>query len=132
MLILAKKKITWLSLLSILFPSYIFQNPYPSLASLNRDHVHEKISARLWYDMIKYGKKHVKTGYRINIPLLIIHGTNDKISQHKASVNFSRNTGLFTTFKSFKNATHFLLEENDRYEILDYMYNWICKKVNLK
>ncbi len=127
-----KRKTTLLALLSLLFPVYTFENPYPCTNFTNIEAIHHQLSARLWFDLLRYGKKQAKIGYRVNVPLLVIHGTSDKISQYKASVAFSRNTGMFTTFKAWEGASHFLLDDNTRFEILEYIYNWISEKILCK
>jgi len=70
------------------------------------------------------GLKMITRGYKLNIPTLIMHGTNDNIALYKSSVVFARNTGYYTTFKSWPGKNHYLTEKQD-IEVLEYLLNWI-------
>lgn len=83
---------------------------------------------RLLYELKKIGKKMITIGYKINVPTLVMHGTDDSIALHKSSVVFARNTGLYTTFKSWPGKGHYLTETYD-VEVLGYTLNWIRQNV---
>ena len=91
--------------------------------------VHNKISFKLYFLASTIGKRAIGRGYRINKPMLLMHGTGDNITSHKASIDFSRNTGHFTLFKSWPEAFHDLHNDVNRNEIFSYVNKWIKDKI---
>lgn len=83
---------------------------------------------KLFCEVKRIGQKMITLGYKINVPTLVMHGTEDSIALHKSSVVFARNTGFYTTFKSWSGKGHYLTEKHD-VEILEYLLNWIRKTV---
>ena len=87
--------------------------------------VHNKISLQLIYDAIQYGKLLIGKGYRINIPLLLMHGTSDKITFCKSSELFVRNTGRYTTYKFWNNGSHELHNDIIKNEVFEFVTTWL-------
>lgn len=87
--------------------------------------VHNRISVKLYFEAVNHGKRVSGRGYMINVPMLLMHGTADNITSYKASTNFSRNTGVFTTFKSWDDAFHELHNEINYLEVFDFTLKWI-------
>ena len=87
--------------------------------------VHNKISLHLLYNAIQYGKLLIGKGYRINIPLLLMHGTSDKITFCKSSELFVRNTGKFTKYKFWSNGMHELHNDIIKDEVFEFILNWL-------
>jgi alpha-beta hydrolase superfamily lysophospholipase len=85
---------------------------------------------KLVSELRQKGQKMITQGYKLNVPTLIIHGTDDNIALHKSSVVFSRNTGYYTTFKSWPGKNHYLTEIQD-IEVLEYLLNWIKQNTHL-
>ncbi len=82
------------------------------------------INARLLRDWLNIGKKMIKLGYKINTPMLVMHGTLDEVSMYKASITFSRNTGVYTSFKSWYGKGHNLFNNNN-VDVFEYILNWL-------
>ncbi|MGC8802590.1 MAG: alpha/beta fold hydrolase [Bacteroidales bacterium] len=97
----------------------------------NKNYTIPLMHVRLLYELKKIGKKMITRGYKINIPTLVMHGTNDSIALHRSSVVFARNTGFYTTFKSWPGKDHYLTETYD-VEVLGYMLSWIQKTFSLQ
>ncbi len=75
---------------------------------------HDKISPNFSIAFIESGKWAIENAHLLKIPILILHGTADKITDPKASIEFS---------KKSKNATH-KLYENGYHEL----HNDLCKE----
>jgi acylglycerol lipase len=87
--------------------------------------VHSKISLLLLGSAMEYGKHLIGKGYRINVPLLLMHGTSDKITFCKSSELFVRNTGKYTTYKFWNNGFHELHNDLIKNEVFEFTANWI-------
>lgn len=90
---------------------------------------HNKISCRTFILSYFQGKKIAVQGYRISKPMLLLHGDQDKITSHKASVEFARNTGQYTKFISIPNGFHELHNDIVRNDIVEIVNQWIKKEV---
>ncbi|MBN1597262.1 MAG: lysophospholipase [Bacteroidales bacterium] len=97
-----------LSLISVFFPSFQMSIKFRA-EDMSRDlrmvHnyrvdplIHKKISIRLLLETIDAGIKASMSIYKINNPLLVMHGTDDRITSCKSSRNFVRNSGNKTSY----------------------------------
>ena len=62
--------------------------------------------------------------YKINVPVLLMHGRKDKISLYKSSKAFASNTKNFTA-KIWNGMYHELHNEPENKEIFDFVKEWI-------
>lgn len=131
--------VTLARMFQFIFPKFTCDSGY-SVEKLSRDneylHIaskdpyrHNKISCKFFLQAFNHGKKISVQGYRLNKPMLLLHGSGDKITSYKASVEFSRNTGNFTEFKSFPNGYHELHNDIVREEVFEAVNQWIDKEV---
>lgn len=92
----------------------------------NHDHLlHNRISFKLFTEASVSGENIIKQAYRINHPLLLMHGSKDTVTSHKASLQFSRNTGPFFTVKIWEGLFHELHNEPSKDEVFSFIMNWI-------
>ncbi len=87
--------------------------------------VHNMIRPKLFFEVESYGMKASRSIYRINIPLLVIHGTNDQLCSYKQTLNFVMNAGKRTTFREWTGAYHELHNEINEQEIFAFVMNWL-------
>jgi alpha-beta hydrolase superfamily lysophospholipase len=87
--------------------------------------IHNHMTPKLFFSINESGLFILKNKHKINIPLLIMHGSGDKITSHKASSGFANLTSDKTTFKIWKGAYHELHHEFERKEIFYYILRWI-------
>ncbi len=94
--------------------------------------VHDKISLRLLFEIVTAGQKALKSIYKINIPILVMHGTLDKVTSCRASEVFTMNTSEKTTFKEWEGNFHELHNDLDADKVFRYVLNWLnaLKPVN--
>ena len=86
---------------------------------------HGYISARLLSETINHGLFAMRHVYKINKPFLIMHGSGDKITSHKASQDFVSNTSERTKLKIWDGLRHELHNEFEYQEIFKYVFDWI-------
>lgn len=95
------------------------------------DLVHDRISVRLFFDIQRHGLLAQKSIYKINIPLLVMHGDKDRVTSHEASQEFVQNTSKKTTFRIFRGMYHELHHELNNDEVFHFIHEWL-EEVNLK
>ncbi|MGY0408930.1 MAG: alpha/beta hydrolase, partial [Polaribacter sp.] len=86
--------------------------------------VHDKISPNFSITFIKTGKWAIENANKLKIPLFILHGTEDKIIDHKASIAFANNTKN-ATLKLYEGGYHELHNDLCKEEMLTDVVNWL-------
>ncbi|MFW5644697.1 MAG: alpha/beta hydrolase [Bacteroidota bacterium] len=85
----------------------------------------KKISFRLFNVMYNAGYHALRNVYKINYPFLLMHGTEDKITSHRASENYVMNTSERTRLKLWEGQYHELHNELIYKEIFEYIIDWL-------
>jgi alpha-beta hydrolase superfamily lysophospholipase len=89
--------------------------------------VHNLIRPKLFIEIEQWGLKASTSIYKINVPLLVMHGTDDHITSYRQTKNFVLNAGSLTTFKEWPLAYHELHNELEEEKIFNYVSDWINK-----
>jgi acylglycerol lipase len=92
--------------------------------------VHGKLSVGMAIQLIEKGLLAKRNIYRINVPLLVMHGTDDNVTSFKASMEFVQNAGPKTTFISWPESFHELHNDLDREEVMKSILDWLFSKIN--
>jgi acylglycerol lipase len=87
--------------------------------------VHDKISARMGIDMIESGKEAIFEANKIKLPILIYHGTADRLTSHDGSQKFAKNVGSNATFISYDGLYHETHNEPEKETVFQNILNWI-------
>lgn len=90
--------------------------------------VHNSILPRLFFEIEENGIKASKSIYKINIPLLVMHGTADRITSFRQTRDFIMNTGNLTTFKEWPGCYHELHNDNSELLVFDFLLQWLNKQ----
>jgi alpha-beta hydrolase superfamily lysophospholipase len=90
--------------------------------------VHDKISVSLFDSAMKAGEYCLKNAGSLKIPLLLMHGSDDKICSPEASMEFARNATLAET-RIWDGGYHELHNELFRMEVFNYIMGWINSKL---
>ena len=61
----------------------------------------------------------------LNYPTLIIHGDEDRITSHMASLSFAEKAQPKASVKIWKGLRHELHSEKNKDEVLNFICNWI-------
>lgn len=128
----------------LMFLAKIFSYLYPSISLKNglnaedishradevkdyeKDHlIHNKISAKTFVTMLDFGDYAANNAQNLNIPLLLMHGGDDKITLAKASEEFAEKAGQRCKLKIWPGLYHELHYEYEKDEILDFIVNWL-------
>jgi alpha-beta hydrolase superfamily lysophospholipase len=94
--------------------------------------VHEKISARMFFEIYNAGHWVLENTKKLNIPVLIQHGNKDNITFFEASKAFYEKAKALNkdiTYKEWEGMYHELHNELGKDEIFEFVSNWINKKL---
>jgi len=95
---------------------------------LNDPLVHNSILPRLFFEIEQNGIKASKSIYKINVPLLVMHGTADPITSFRQSRDFILNAGTRTTFKEWPGSFHELHNDTAEKEVFNFLLQWLSKQ----
>lgn len=109
----------------IIEPANLTRNREAVLSYRNDPLVHRNVSAGLFHALDRYGRHALRNVYRINVPFLLLHGSADRITSHRASEQFVMNTSTMTRFRSFPGAYHELHNEPERREVFESILAWL-------
>lgn len=86
---------------------------------------HDRISLKMFHELYHAGYYALRNVYKINYPLLIMHGTDDTITSPKASEDYVMNTSNKTRLKLWANQYHELHNEFIKEEVHSYIISWL-------
>ena len=91
--------------------------------------VHDKISPNYSVVFIETGEWAINNANKLRIPMLLIHGTGDRLTSYKASQEFSNNAGDLVELELYEGAYHELHNDIIKTEVLEKMISWINKRI---
>ncbi len=90
--------------------------------------IHDKVSPNYSIVFIESGQWAIDNAKKLNIPMLLMHGTGDQLTSYKASQEFAKNAGSKVTLKLFEEAYHELHNDIIKNEVLNDITNWLSKE----
>jgi alpha-beta hydrolase superfamily lysophospholipase len=87
--------------------------------------VHDKISARLFMGMYEAGLWALDHAAEFPLPLLIMHGTADRLTLAEASRQFAERGGKNVTWRAWDGLYHEIHNEPEKAEVLKVMIDWM-------
>lgn len=91
--------------------------------------IHDKISAMFFLEAYHNGLEAAKRGNEIHLPMLLYHGTADKLTSHEASTSFAKDVEGDITFKLFNGAYHETHNDLIKDELFELMISWLDEHV---
>lgn len=91
--------------------------------------LHKRISVKLFVDLLTNSETIFRNKHRLNVPLLLMHGTADPITSHQGSQSFARNTSEYTTLKLWHGMYHDLLNDAGNEAVFQYITKWLSNKI---
>lgn len=134
-------KVTLARLLNKIMPAFTMENDL-DLDALSRDEnvvkaykddplVTGKISARLGLELLGKGSWIFANAGALNIPLLLMQGSEDRIVDPKCSAKFGACAPKqWITFKEWQGFYHELHNEPEKKDVLDHQLSWITKQLS--
>jgi len=99
--------------------------PEEVLAYVNNPLVHDKISPNYSIKFIETGQWALNHAQDLQVNTLLLHGTGDKIIDHKATKEFADKSNGKASIKLFKDGYHELHNDLCRDEMLSTISNWL-------
>jgi alpha-beta hydrolase superfamily lysophospholipase len=94
--------------------------------------VHDQISARLYVDMHDSGLWALEHATEIPIPLLLMHGTADRITSNQASREFAEQNREKVTWRTWEGCYHEIHNEPQKADVLKVMLDWMDARLKKK
>ena len=92
---------------------------------INDPLTHSKISIQLSLDLVSSGIFALENSKNITVPMLVFHGSNDKLTSYSASKKLVENAGSNIKFIGFNDAYHEIHNDSEKEELLQNIFNWI-------
>jgi acylglycerol lipase len=91
--------------------------------------VHNKISVALFHSAMSAADNSLANANKLTIPILLMHGSDDKICSVEGSRQFSGKT-TFAELKIWDNGYHELHNEPFRNDVFSYIITWINSRLS--
>lgn len=87
--------------------------------------VHDKISARLYSGMYGNGLWALENASKLQLPLLLMHGSADRLTSAQASREFAQKADKFTDIRIWDGYFHEIHNEPEKAEVIAAMIEWL-------
>lgn len=91
--------------------------------------VHDRISVRQFVGIHDSGVWALEHADELRLPLLLMHGTDDRIVSEPASREFAERGGDRVTFRAWEGLYHEIHNEPERKEVLATMISWMDERL---
>tara|TARA_R110002073_G_scaffold336208_1_gene530927 strand:+ start:66360 stop:67190 length:831 start_codon:yes stop_codon:yes gene_type:complete len=91
--------------------------------------VHDKISPNYSLTFFEKGQWALEHAQQLKTPMLLVHGTGDKITDHTASIEFAKNSNGMATIQLFENGYHELHNDLEKEQFMKVLTNWIQTRI---
>ncbi|HUI87494.1 MAG TPA: lysophospholipase [Anaerolineales bacterium] len=91
--------------------------------------VHSKISARLFTSIYESGLWALDHAAEFPVPLLLMHGTHDRITSFAASEAFAKRAGKIVTWHPWDGLYHEIHNEPEQAEVISVMVHWLVAQL---
>ena len=95
---------------------------------INDPLIHSKISPNFSLTFIDSGKWAIENASKLTIPIVLLHGTGDKIIDYRGTKEFADNADR-ATLKLYENGYHELQNDLCKNEMLTDVVNWISSQL---
>jgi len=109
--------------------NHISRDPKVVQDYINDPLVHPKISAELGISTLERGKLAIEKVGKIHIPVLLMHGSDDKITAAAGSQKFVDKAQGDITFKLWEGLYHETHNEPEKEEVFAYFLDWVQSKM---
>lgn len=121
-------------LMNRLWPAFTLPNGL-ELAALSRDPaiiaayqadplVHDRLSARLGIELLRSGEWAIAHAAEFPVPLLLMHGTADRLTSHQASQEFAAKAPN-CTLKLWEGLYHETHNEPEKADVIRFLIEWL-------
>lgn len=106
-------------------PHDLSHDPQVVQAYIEDPLVHDRISAGLFLAAYQAGLSALENASRLQVPLLLMHGTADRLTSPEASAAFCARAGSLCTLRLWEGLYHEVHNEPQKAEVLATLRNWL-------
>ncbi len=110
-------------------PSVLSRDPEVGLAFERDPLTHDLISARMYLECVRAGEWALEHATEFPVPLLLMHGTADRLTSWEASREFAQRAGRRVTWRQQNGAFHELHNEPQGRHVRRVIVNWIRRRL---
>lgn len=114
-----------LTLSTAIRPEELTRDPAGVAAYKNDPLVHQRVSAALGLSMLDAGEWSIANAHLLAKPLLLMHGTEDRITSCQASEEFSKRSNCHCEFHAWQGLYHDMHWEPRKQELFDQIKSFI-------
>ncbi len=92
--------------------------------------VHDRVSARLAMDLLQSGEWALAHADKFPLPLLLMHGSQDRLTSVAASRDFAARAGDRCTLKIWDGFYHEVHNEPEKDEVIAFMVAWLNNRLS--
>jgi alpha-beta hydrolase superfamily lysophospholipase len=92
--------------------------------------VHDRLSARLGMDILNTGRWALDHAADFPLPLLLMHGSADRLTSVQASREFALKAGESCTLKIWEGFYHEVHNEPEKDEVLTFLITWMNARLS--
>ncbi len=89
--------------------------------------LHRRMSLQLFHEVSRHGLYAMRNIYKINCPLLLMHGSSDRWTSPEATIELATNTSRLTRLKIWDGLYHELHNEIGYMDIFNYIIDWLVE-----
>ncbi len=134
-----KLKVAFGKIAANIMPGLIMENGL-EVKALSRDasvvkaytddvYVHDKMSTRLGVDILEYGQQALELAEDWSIPLLLMHGTADRITSPAASRRFAEKAGEPVDLVLWEGYYHETHNDVGQEKVIEKMITWLDEQI---
>lgn len=87
--------------------------------------VHDRVSTGYSLEIMKQGEWAIEHAGELKVPMLLLHGTKDRLTSYKASVDFADRAQEHVEIVLYEGAYHELHHDLDKEKMFEKMRSWI-------
>jgi acylglycerol lipase len=134
-----KWKMAFGRIIDLVIPSFTMPNEI-DVSALSRDKkeieayqmdplVHDRVSTRYSLEFMKTGEWAIEHASELKIPMLLLHGTKDRLTSHLASEEFAAKAQGKAELVLFEGGYHELHHDLDKEKVMGTIVDWIQKEI---
>lgn len=89
--------------------------------------VHDKITSAFFVNVHFAGPYAIEYASEIKVPLLVMHGTADRLTSPEGTKEFAKNAGKNVTLKIWNDLYHEIHNEPEKLDVFQFELNWLMQ-----
>ena len=131
----------WLArIMNVFYPSYgedskidtdaLSRDPKVGEDYIDDELVHGKVSARFILEVLRHADLSLYNAQHLRTHMLLMHGDKDQLTDHEASEEFAQKAAHHVMYREWRGFYHELHNEPEKEEVLQYVLDWMEKRMN--